>query len=84
MPHELTKNQKNHLFEESSSLFLLSSSLFLGQIVACHKWIVGEVGRMFKREGHKYMCGRFIIVVWQEATQYCKAIIFQLKINIFS
>ena len=83
MPHELTKNQKNHLSEKSSSLILCNTALFLNQIVACNKWIVEEVGGMFKREGHKYTCGRFIIDVWQEATQYCKAIIFQLKINIF-
>ena len=51
MPHELTKNQKNHLFEESSSLFLCNTALLLDQIVARNKWIVGEVERMFKREG---------------------------------
>ena len=51
MPHELTKNQKNHLFEESSSLFPCNTALFLNQSVACNKWIVGEVERMFKREG---------------------------------
>ena len=41
----------------------------------------GEVGGKFKREGtYEYL--RLIHVdVWQKSTQYCKAIVLQLKIN---
>ena len=39
-----------------------------------------EVGGSFKREGtHLYLW--LIHVVWQKPTQYCKAMILQLKIN---
>ena len=51
VPLELTKNQKNHRFVVSSSLILHNNEPFLNQIVACNKWIVEEVGGMFKREG---------------------------------
>ena len=41
----------------------------------------GEVGGKFKREG-TYVYLRLIHVdVWQKSTQYCKAIVLQLKIN---
>ena len=40
-----------------------------------------EVGGKFKREG-TYVYLRLIhLDVWQKSTQYCKAIVFQLKIN---
>ena len=40
-----------------------------------------EVGGRFEREG-AYSCLWLIHVdIWQKPTQYCKAIIFQLKIN---
>ena len=41
-----------------------------------------EVGGRFKREGQTYVYLWLIhIGVWQKPTQYCKAIILQLKIN---
>ena len=36
-----------------------------------------EVGGRFKRRGHRLIHDD----VWQKPTQYCKAIILQLKIN---
>ena len=41
-----------------------------------------EVGRSFKREDMYVYLGLVYIVVWQKPTQYCEAIIFQLKINL--
>ena len=41
-----------------------------------------EVGGRYKREG-TYVCLRLIHAeVWQKPTQYCKAIILQLKIDL--
>ena len=40
------------------------------------------VGRRFKREGTYAYLWRIQVIVWQEPTQYCKAIILQLKINL--
>ena len=42
VPHELTKNQKNHCFEVSSSLILCNNNeSLLNQIVTCNeKWIL--------------------------------------------
>ena len=39
------------------------------------------MGERFKREGI-YVYLWLIDVVWQKPTQYCKAIIFQFKINL--
>ena len=42
-----------------------------------------EVGGRFEREG-AYSCLWLIHVdIWQKPTQYCKAILFQLKVNTF-
>ena len=41
-----------------------------------------EEGRI-KREETTYTCHWFHVDIWQKPTQYCKAIIFQLKINEF-
>ena len=42
-----------------------------------------KVGGKFRREGI-YVYLRLIHVdVWQKPTQYCKALIFQLKVNTF-
>ena len=38
-------------------------------------------GREPKREGIYVYLWMIHIVVWQKPTQYCKAVIFQLKIN---
>ena len=40
------------------------------------------MGRRFKREGTYAYLWRIQVIVWQEPTQYCKAIILQLKINL--
>ena len=39
-----------------------------------------EAGRL-KREGTYVYLGLIHVDIWQKPTQYCKAIIFQLKIN---
>ena len=46
MPHELTKNQKNHHLEVWSSLILHNNNKpFLNQIVMCdEKWILYQIG----------------------------------------
>ena len=41
----------------------------------------GGVGGRLKREGTYVYLGLIPVVVWQKPTQYCKAIIFQLKIK---
>ena len=42
-----------------------------------------KVGGRFKRKGtYAYLC-LIPVNVWQKPTQYCKAIILQLKINNF-
>ena len=40
-----------------------------------------EVGENFKREGTYVYLQLIHVDVWQKPTQYCKAIILQLKIN---
>ena len=40
-----------------------------------------EVGRMLKREETYVYLWPIHVDVWQKPTQYCKAIILQLKIN---
>ena len=40
-----------------------------------------EVRGTFKREGTYVYLWLILVDVWQKPTQYCKAIIFQLKIN---
>ena len=40
-----------------------------------------EVGGRFKREGIYVYLWPIHVDVWQKPTQYCKAIILQLKIN---
>ena len=40
-----------------------------------------KVGRRFKREGIHVYLWLIHVYVWQKLTRYCKAIIFQLKIN---
>ena len=40
-----------------------------------------EVGERFKREGTSVYLWLIHVDVWQKPTQYCKAIILQLKIN---
>ena len=45
------------------------------------RWVVG-VGRRFKRQGTYAHVWLIHIVVQQKATQHCKAIILQLKINL--
>ena len=42
-----------------------------------------EVGRRFKREGTHVYLWKIHVDVWQKLTQYCKAIILQLKISEF-
>ena len=42
-----------------------------------------EVGRRFKREGTYVYLWLIHVAIWQKPTQYCKAIILQLKINNF-
>ena len=42
-----------------------------------------EVGRRFKREGVYVYLWLMHVRVWQKPTQHCKAIILQLKINVF-
>ena len=43
VPHALTKNQKNHPFEVSSSLTLCHNEPSLDQIVLCNKnWILND------------------------------------------
>ena len=42
-----------------------------------------EVGGRFKREGIDVYLWLIPVDVWQKPAQYCKAIIFQLKINTF-
>ena len=42
-----------------------------------------EVGKRFKREGMYVHLWLIHVDVWQKPTQYCKAIILQLKINKF-
>ena len=41
-----------------------------------------EVGGSFRREGTRVYLWLIHVDVWQEPTQYCKAIILQLKINL--
>ena len=41
-----------------------------------------EVGGRFKREGMYIYPWPIHVDVWQKPTQYCKAIILQLKINL--
>jgi len=49
----------------------------------CNNLKEWEVGEKFKREG-TYVCLWLIHVdAWEKPRQYCKAIILQLKINIF-
>ena len=43
-----------------------------------------EVTGKFKREGTYVSLWLIHVDVWQKPTKYCKAIIFQLKINKFS
>ena len=40
-----------------------------------------EVGKRFRMEGTYVYLSMIHINVWQKPTQYCKAIILQLKIN---
>ena len=40
------------------------------------------MGGRFKREGTYVYLWLILVDVWQKPTQYCKAIIFQLKIKI--
>ena len=40
-----------------------------------------EVGGRFKREGTYVYLWLIHVAIWQKLTQYCKAIILQLKIN---
>ena len=40
-----------------------------------------EVGASFKREGTHVYPWLIHVAVWQKPTQYCKAIILQLKMN---
>ena len=40
-----------------------------------------EVGGRFKKEGTHAYLWLIHVDVWQKSTQYCKAIILQLKIN---
>ena len=42
-----------------------------------------KVARRFKREGTYVYLWLIHVDVWQKPTQYCKAIILQLKINKF-
>ena len=43
----------------------------------------GEIGEGFRREGIYVYLWLIHVGVWQKPTQYCKAIILQLKINTF-
>ena len=43
-----------------------------------------EMGKMFKWEGTWVNLWLIHVDVWQKPTQYCKAIILQLKINKFN
>ena len=47
------------------------------------RWDAEEVGGKFKREGTYAHLWLLHVDVWQKPTQYCKAIILQLKINNF-
>ena len=47
----------------------------------CHKRQGLEVGGRFKREGTYVYLWLIHVAVWQKSTQYCKAIILQLKIK---
>ena len=42
-----------------------------------------EAGRRFRREGTYVYLWLIHVDIWQKPAQYCKAIIFQLKINKF-
>ena len=42
-----------------------------------------NVGGSFQREGMSVYLWLIHVDVWQKPTQYCKVIIFQLKINLF-
>ena len=42
----------------------------------------GGMGGRFKREGPSVYLWMTHVDIWQKPTQYCKAIIFQLKINL--
>ena len=42
---------------------------------------MGDVGGRFRREGTYVYLWLIHVDVWQKPTQYCKSIIFQLKIN---
>ena len=44
----------------------------------------GEVRGSLKREGTYVYLGLIHVDVWQKQTQYCRAIILQLKINKFN
>ena len=46
-------------------------------------WDVVELGGRFKREGTYVYLWLIHVDVWHKPTQYCKAIILQLKINKF-
>ena len=42
-----------------------------------------EVGGRFEREGAHVCLWLINVDIWQKPTQYCKAILFQLKVNTF-
>ena len=50
-------------------------------LVLCDNLVGWEVGGKFKRKGTCVYLWLIHVDVWQKPTQYCQAIIFQLKIN---
>ena len=61
-----------------------SSSIFFNDLYLCHKpYIKHTPGGRFKRKGTYVYLWLIHVDVWQKPTQYCKAIILQLKIIFF-
>ena len=59
---------------------LTASNLFL---FMAEKYSIATImGRRFKREGTYVYLWLIHVVVWEKPTQYCKAIMLQLKINL--
>ena len=57
-----------------------SKSANWGSVTAWRGGMGWEVGGRFRREG-TYVCLQLsLVAVWQKPTQYCKTMIFQLKV----
>ena len=67
----------------SGNLLYDSESLNQGSVTSKRGGVGSEVGRTFKRKGTYVYLWLTHADVWQKPTQYCKAIILQLKKNTF-